>query len=249
MKLLIFGATGAVGKLTARKAIEHGHEVTLHVRDKSRVPEDISSSDKVTVGLLLLPFSRQNMLGYLLIPFKAIFEGSLSDEPSLSAAIKGQDAILSSIGPKNIFGDYGRQFTDGYRLIIKLMHEHGVRRIIAMSTISAYDERDRFTFMRSAAYWTVHLLGRRAQKEILGIGDVFKKDGEGLDWTLYRVGVLGDSKEDGRVAQAGWVGDGKSTIYLERRDWANWMIQEVEREEPMWVREMPVISSPYSAAL
>ncbi|KAK2873665.1 hypothetical protein FQN49_002180 [Arthroderma sp. PD_2] len=227
MKLLIFGATGAVGGLTARKAIKHGHEITLHVRDKSRVPEDISSSDQV----------------------KAIFEGSLSDEPSLSAAIKGQDAILSSIGPKNIFGDYGRQFSDGYRLIVKLMHEHGVRRILAMSTISSYDERDEFAFMRSAAYWTVYLLGRRSQREILGIESVFKEDGEGLDWTLYRVGVLGNSKEDGRVANAGWVGDGRATIYLERRDWANWMIQEVEREEPMWVREMPVIYSPYPGIL
>ncbi|KAM5438921.1 hypothetical protein McanMca71_000566 [Microsporum canis] len=222
MKLLIFGATGAAGGLTVRKAIEHGHEITLHVRDRGRVPEDISTSDKV----------------------KAIFEGSLSDEPSLSAAIKGQDAILSCIGPKSIFGDYGSQFTDGYRLIIKLMYEHGVRRILAMSTVSAYDDRDKFAFMRSAAYWTVHLLGRQSQGEILGIGEVFKKDGKGLDWTLYRVGVLGNSKEDNRVAQAGWIGNGKATIYLERRDWANWMIQEVERGEPKWVREMPVIYSP-----
>lgn len=49
MKLLIFGATGAAGGLTVRKAIEHGHEITLHVRDRSRVPEAISSSDRVKV--------------------------------------------------------------------------------------------------------------------------------------------------------------------------------------------------------
>ncbi|EFR00172.1 hypothetical protein MGYG_03177 [Nannizzia gypsea CBS 118893] len=227
MKLLIFGATGAAGGLTVRKAIEHGHEITLHVRDRSRVQEAISSSDRV----------------------KAIHEGSLSDEPSLSAAIKGQDAILSCIGPKSIFGDYGRQFSDGYRLILKLMHQYGVTRILAMSTISAYDARDKFGFMRTAAYWTVHTLGRRSQKEILAIGEVFKEDGEGLDWTLYRVGVLGNSKEDGHVARTGWIGDGKTTVYLERRDWANWMIQEVEREQPKWVREMPVIYSPYPGGI
>ena len=46
---LLFGATGVVGAWTSRKALEHGHDVTFHIRDKTRLPEDILNSGKVKV--------------------------------------------------------------------------------------------------------------------------------------------------------------------------------------------------------
>ena len=73
---------------------------------------------------------------------------------------------------------------------------------------------------------------------------VFREEGQGLDWTLYRVGGLGNSKQDGKVAEAGWVGVGSWRNFLERRDWANWLVQEAEREHPWWIREMPAIYTP-----
>ncbi|KAK2747545.1 hypothetical protein FQN57_002038 [Myotisia sp. PD_48] len=222
MKLLIFGATGVAGGWVIRKAIDHGHEITLHVRNKTRIPADISGSDKII----------------------NIFEGPLSDESTLSAAIQGQDAILSAIGPSGIFTGFRNDLSGGYRLILKLMRQHGVRRILAMSTVSEYDPRDSFAFSRSLAYWAVFCFARRPQKEILDITKVFREEGDDLDWTLYRVGNLLNSEEDGHVAVAGWVGVGDWSVSLERRDWANWLIQEVEREEPRWVHEMPVIYTP-----
>lgn len=53
MRLLILGATGPAGAWTARTALEHGHDVTLYVRDADRVPEDLKRSDKVRVFLHL----------------------------------------------------------------------------------------------------------------------------------------------------------------------------------------------------
>nr|KMM65802.1 hypothetical protein CPAG_02145 [Coccidioides posadasii RMSCC 3488] len=220
MKLLIFGATGKVGAWTARKAIEHGHDVTLHVRDQHRVPEDIRNSHKVK-----------------------IIEGSLSNEETLSEAIEDQDAILSSLGPNGPFCPRN-ELANGYRLILKLMRRHNVRRILAMGTISCYDERDSFALSRLLAYSVIFVVARRAQLEIFGIEKVFKEEGQGLDWTLYRVPVLGSSSEDGGMAEAGWVGDGKWNVFLQRRDWANWMVQEAERDQPMWVGEMPALYTP-----
>lgn len=54
MKLLILGATGVVGGWTTRKATSHGHEVTIYVRNESKVPDDIKNSG-VKVRRLLLP--------------------------------------------------------------------------------------------------------------------------------------------------------------------------------------------------
>ncbi|EEP75866.1 predicted protein [Uncinocarpus reesii 1704] len=220
MKLLIFGATGAAGGWTARKAIAHGHDVTLHVRDENRVPGDIKNSGKVK-----------------------IIQGILSDEESLSEAVQGQDAILSCIGPNGPWPSKG-ELSNGYRLIFRLMRRHNVRRVIAMATISCYDERDSFALSRLLAYSAVFVLARTAQNEILAIEEAFKEEGQGLDWTLCRVPVLGSSSKDGGMAEAGWVGDGKWNAFLERRDWANWMIREAERDQPMWVGEMPALYTP-----
>ncbi|PGH12095.1 hypothetical protein AJ79_04494 [Helicocarpus griseus UAMH5409] len=219
MKLLILGATGLVGGWTARKALEHGHQLTLYVRDENRVPDGIKEKN-VT-----------------------IIQGSVEDQASLSMAIQGQDAILSSIGPSG-WADVPGQITRGYKLILDLMRQYNVRRILAMGTISTYDPQDKPSFYRSCLYWLIFLIARGAQKEMLGIERAFREDGDDLDWTLCRVGLLGNSKEDGGVAEAGWVGDGAWSPLTERRDWANWMVQEVEKETPTWVREMPAIYTP-----
>ncbi|KAK2750836.1 hypothetical protein FQN55_001848 [Onygenales sp. PD_40] len=219
MKLLIFGATGVVGGWAARKAFEHGHQVTLYVRDKQRVPDDIKEQ-----GV-------------------KIIEGGLDNELALSIAIQGQDAILSSIGTTYIF-DHSLQIFQGYKLIMALMRQHNVRRILAMGTISTYDAQDGFSLHRSFMYYLVYLLARGPQKEVLAIEKLFREEGGDLDWTFYRVGGLLNSTEDHGPAEAGWVGDGKWRPSLQRRDWANWLVQEAERETPRWVREMPAIYTP-----
>ncbi|KAI1985240.1 hypothetical protein LOZ51_006482 [Ophidiomyces ophidiicola] len=205
MNILIVGGTGSVGAWTARKALERGHFVTLHVRDANRVPEDLKSSIGVT-----------------------IYEGTLADEASLTSAIKGQDGELIA----------------GYRLILRLMRTLNVHRIIAMTTISCYDPHDSFAFSRLLTYLLIFIFARIAQLEVLGIEKVFKEDGASIDWTLARVPVLKDSPEDGYIAEAGYVGDGHWNLFLERRDWANWMVREAERECPNWVRESPALYTP-----
>ncbi|KAI1927108.1 hypothetical protein LOZ65_002463 [Ophidiomyces ophidiicola] len=231
MNILIFGGTGSVGAWTARKALERGHFVTLHVRDANRVPEDLKSSIGVT-----------HIDSHALIIAK-IYEGTLADETSLTSAIKGQDVILSSIGPNGPWGFKG-ELIAGYRLILRLMRTLNVHRIIAMTTISCYDPHDSFAFSRLLTYLLIFIFARIAQLEVLGIEKVFKEDGASIDWTLARVPVLKDSPEDGYIAEAGYVGDGHWNLFLERRDWANWMIREAERECPNWVRESPALYTP-----
>ena len=50
MKLLILGATGAIGKITARTALERGHDITLYVRDDGRIPKDLRDDNRVRVS-------------------------------------------------------------------------------------------------------------------------------------------------------------------------------------------------------
>jgi uncharacterized protein YbjT (DUF2867 family) len=47
MKLLVFGATGACGKHVVQKALAEGHEVTVFVRNPSKLPDGLGSQVKV----------------------------------------------------------------------------------------------------------------------------------------------------------------------------------------------------------
>ncbi|KAL1955527.1 hypothetical protein VTO42DRAFT_8481 [Malbranchea cinnamomea] len=109
-----------------------------------------------------------------------------------------------------------------------------------MGTISIYDEKDRPSLSRWFMYWLVFFL---CTKNCLVLKRVFREEGPKVDWTLYRVALLGNSKRDGGMTEAGWIGDGKWRIFVERRDWANWMVQEVEREQAQWVKRRCLLFS------
>ena len=70
MKLIVFGATGGVGKLFVAQALEKGHEVTAFVRNPEKM--DIAGVN--------------------------IVQGDAFDAASVSAAIAGHDAVVSCIG-------------------------------------------------------------------------------------------------------------------------------------------------------
>ena len=70
MKLIVFGATGGVGKLFVKQALEKGHDVTAFVRSPEKM--DIEGVH--------------------------IIQGDAFDAAVVSAAIAGHDAVVSCIG-------------------------------------------------------------------------------------------------------------------------------------------------------
>lgn len=73
MKIVVLGATGLTGAEVVSQALELGHQVVAYVRR----PEAIESR-----------------------PGLEVVAGSLDDVAALTAAIKGTDAVICSIGPK-----------------------------------------------------------------------------------------------------------------------------------------------------
>ena len=70
MKLIVFGATGGVGKLFVQQAIEKGHEVTAFVRSPEKM--DVTGVH--------------------------IVQGDAFDTASVSNAIEGHDVVVSCVG-------------------------------------------------------------------------------------------------------------------------------------------------------
>ncbi|MBK7559652.1 MAG: SDR family oxidoreductase [Chitinophagaceae bacterium] len=105
MKLIIFGATGMVGKQLVQQALFNGD----HVRAFGR---NVYTTD------------------YLQTENLQLVQGALFDETEVFNAINGCDAVLSAIGGASDGTDKAR--TLGMKNIIKQMQKAGVKRIVGI---------------------------------------------------------------------------------------------------------------------
>lgn len=107
MKVAILGATGRIGRHVLDQALSAGHEVTVLVRSRDRLPT-------VATGL-------------------RIVVGTIADEQALASAIGGSDAVISAIGPQGNRPAEVETLRDGMLRTISAMRETGVRRIVNLS--------------------------------------------------------------------------------------------------------------------
>ena len=105
MNLIVFGATGMVGKQLVQQALFNKHHVKAFGRN-------VYTTD------------------YLETENLQLVQGALFDESEVYNAIKGCDAVLSAIGGNMDGTDKTR--TLGMKNIIKQMQKAGVKRIIAI---------------------------------------------------------------------------------------------------------------------
>jgi len=225
-KILLLGATGASGLVTLSRALEADAEVIVYARNPSKIPTS----------------AREN-------PNLTIIQGSLDDTEALTAAIaRKPDAIISLLGPATSDmvtymkpWDRSTIFADTYRVIIEAMRANGVRRILAMGTLSIPEPKDRFSFLTAALVWVVYLMVHNAWHNIIYIGKTFDNAPPEIDWTVYRLGMISDG--DYQAVADGYIGDGKTTSGVRRSELADWLVSQALSDEPHWVREKPVVSS------
>src|SRR6266513_2601115 len=76
MKLFVIGATGRTGQEIVQQALARGHQVTAFVRS----PENITAkSERLTV-----------------------LKGNVLDENQLFTAMQNHDAVISTLGPRQV---------------------------------------------------------------------------------------------------------------------------------------------------
>lgn len=111
MNLIIFGATGTVGKQLVQQALFTGHQVKAFGRNVYTA-DFLPSEHTVKAENLQL------------------VQGALFDEKEVFNAVKGCDAVISAIGGSMDGSDKTR--TLGMKNIIKQMQKADVKRIIAL---------------------------------------------------------------------------------------------------------------------
>ncbi|MBK4728450.1 SDR family oxidoreductase [Oxynema sp. CENA135] len=111
MKLIIFGATGTVGRQVVEQALTQGHLVTAFARNPHRLEIEHPQLSRV--------------------------RGDVMEFSVVKQAIQGQDAVVCVLGSgKKLTGTVRSR---GTQQIIRAMEATGVRRLICQSTLGAGD--------------------------------------------------------------------------------------------------------------
>ncbi|MCR9242106.1 MAG: SDR family oxidoreductase [Rhodobiaceae bacterium] len=116
MKLIIFGATGSLGRHLVEQALAQGEDVTAFLRDASKLDRD-----------------HQNL---------RLIEGDVLNPAAVDAAVKGHDAVLIALGA----GRKGGVRAQGTKHIIEAMERHNVRRLVCQTTLGAGDSHKHLNF-------------------------------------------------------------------------------------------------------
>jgi putative NADH-flavin reductase len=112
MKVIISGATGFSGQAILANSIKQGHEVTILVRDASKIP-----------------IKHQNL---------TIVEGNVLNPQTVASVLHHQEAVIQCLGVGGK-GD-GKPTTfisDATKIIVDEMQNKKIKRLIAMSNVGA----------------------------------------------------------------------------------------------------------------
>jgi putative NADH-flavin reductase len=205
MKLVIFGASSPTGKLLVEKALDAGHEVTAFVRE---------------VGKLGINHERLQVM-----------TGDALDAASVDEAVRGQEAVLSLIGPKGKPVEVTAPITEN---ILKAMEKYGVKRLVLASVAGIPVAQDNRKGKVIPALLKL-VLGkayedRESQLAIL--------ESSGVDWTAVRVPRLVEGPGNGDARA--FFGNPSPSLKLSRASLAGFMLAEVE--DGRYIRRAPILS-------
>ena len=116
MKIIIFGATGTIGRHLIEQGLDEGHRITAF----ARTPEKL----------------------FLEHPNLSRITGDVLSRDSVTAAIPGHDAVIVVLGA----GIRGNVRSKGTLNIINAMQTHNIQRLICQSTLGAGDSRKNLNF-------------------------------------------------------------------------------------------------------
>ena len=203
MHIVVFGATGNVGRRIAVEALRRGHQVTGVVRD----PGAVQSPDERV----------------------RLVRGDATDAKSVASVVRGADAVVSAISPRpNARGLPAPRLADNARALIAGLRDAGVSRVLYVggaSTLEVAPGRQLLDEPDFApAYRAEALEGREALR-------IWRTDAQGLDWTFLSPAVeIGPGERTGRyrTTDETIIRDASGKSFISFEDYAVAVLDELE---------------------
>jgi len=195
MKVLVFGASGRTGRELVKQALVRGLAVTGFVRDPAR-----------------LPVWHVNL---------RIAQGDVSDTVSVTTALAGQDAVISTLGVGTPL-KHDPAVNTGVRLIIHAMEQSGPKRLIYLSFLGVSDSR------AAGGFFIKHIAPRPLRHEIADheIKEGLIKESR-LDWTIVRPPKLTNGRHTGTYRSGEDIATRALFPTLSRADVADFMLRQL----------------------
>ena len=169
MRVLIFGASGAIGSHVRGRARADGHDLVLFARDPARL-EPLAEGESVALG-------------------------DIADEAAVAEAVRGVDAVISVVGPTSNSADQVALFERFAEALVSAMTAAGVRRLVAISgaACSLPGERKRLGARLASAFVSlaVRNVVQAKQREL----DIIARSE--LDWIAPRPPRVVDGRASG----------------------------------------------------
>jgi uncharacterized protein len=181
VKIALFGASGRIGRRILMEALSRGHEVTVVSRNPSLIDD---------------------------VP---VVKGDVLDASSIAAAVKGNDVVISAVGPRP--GEDPKMVTQAATALIEGLKQAGVTRLLIVGGAGSLEVEPGVQLLDTPQFpreWKGIAIAHRDALEIYRQSDI--------DWTyfspaifiepgkrtgFYRVGgdkVLMDSKGQSRIS-------------------------------------------------
>jgi putative NADH-flavin reductase len=176
LKVIVFGATGRVGRAVALTLLTKGHQVTAFARDASKLPE------------------REEI---------SVIVGDATDAAAVARAVVGHDAVVVALGDsRNPFAlAVGMKRITAQNIceigtanVIAAAQAASVQRLVCVTSYGVGDTRDRLPAMHKRIFRWLRLneqMDDKEQQEKL-------VKASGLDWTLVQPVGLTDGAATGR---------------------------------------------------
>ena len=191
MKLFVMGATGRTGQEVVQQAIARGHYVTAFVRS----PESITlRNERLTV-----------------------LKGNAMDENELSEAMQNHDAVISTLGPREVFKP-GSLLNDSAIATSRAMQRSGVKRLVVLSAAAHFPGIPN----RIASF-----ILRNHMRDSLAMEKIVQANG--LDWTIARPPRL--TQEDSLNYRSREGAAPRMGFTLSRKAVAAFMLDAIEQEK------------------
>lgn len=206
MKIVLFGATGNVGRRIAAEAVRRGHEVVGVVRD----PAAVASPD----------------------PRVPLVRGDATSAASVADVVRGADAVVSAISPRpNARGLPAPSLAANSRALIAGLNAAGVRRVLYVGGASSLEVAPGRALADEPDFPEIYRAEAQEGRDALA---VWRGEADGLDWTYLSPAVeIGPGERTGayRTSDDRLIVDASGRSFISFEDYAVAVLDELEHPQ------------------
>ena len=211
MKIVVFGATGNVGKQIIAESLRRGHEVVGVVRDPTAVKS---------------PDSRVKLV-----------KGDATKSDDIARIVRGADAVVSAISPRpNARGLPAPSLAENARALLKGLRDAGTKRVLYVGGASSLEVAPGKALADMPDFPAAYREEAREGREALAI---FRSEAKGLEWTyLSPAAEIAPGARTGKYRTTGdaLLVDDKGKSFITFEDYAVAVLDELERPKHLGKR-------------